>query len=196
MTEDGIKLTPLAGRVVIHKREAVTGSIFLAILISIFILVLIQALNVLFLRGIPALFWSLTALLVLADAAACALIFRRAITAAQTNSSAPPYTIAYRQDGVVVLCHKNGEREYFPAAEVTDIRGTRTRFAFILNGWAYSGNSNYGKVTFFLTHDGKTVKKSVKYVANCVQAAEFIRHAFLTHGGAEGGVADGASAAG
>ena len=56
MTEDGIKLTPLAGRVVINKREAITGSVFLAILINIFILVAVQALNVLFLRSIPALF--------------------------------------------------------------------------------------------------------------------------------------------
>lgn len=190
MTEDGIKLTPLAGRVVINKKEAITGSVFLAILISIFILVLVQALNVLFLRGIPALFWSLTAILVASDGAACALIFRRALSDAQINSSVAPYTIAYRQDGVVVLCHKNGVRESFPAAEVTDVKGKRAKLAFILNGWAYSGNLNYGKVTFYLSRgEGKVIKKSVKYVVNCAQAANFIRDVFLPQRGAVGGAA-------
>ena len=183
MTEDGIKLTPLAGRVVINKREAITGSVFLAILINIFILVAVQALNVLFLRSIPALFWTLTALFIAADAVLCVLVFRRALSDANGSPSAPPYTIAYRHDGFVVLCHKNGAREYIPAAEVTAVRAFPAKLGFIVNGWAYSGNLNYGKVTFYLAGGEKPVKKSVKYVVNCVQAANFIREVLLAPSG-------------
>ena len=57
MTDSGIKLTPLAGRAVINKKDPITGSVFLAILISAVLLVLVQSHNVLFFREMPALFW-------------------------------------------------------------------------------------------------------------------------------------------
>lgn len=177
MTEDGIKLTPLAGRVTLNKKEAITGSVFLAILINIFTAVLVQAANLLCLKPLPALFWCLTAVLIAADAALCVLVFRRALSDVTQNCSAAPYTIAYRHDGFVVLCHKGGEREYIPAAAVKDVRACPAKLGFIVNGWAYSGNLNYGKVVFFLDCGGeKPEKKSVKYVVNCVQAARYIRN--------------------
>ncbi len=176
MTENGIKLTPLAGRVTINKNEAITGSVFLAILINIFLIVQVQALNVLFLQNIPALFWTITAVLIAADAVLCALVFRRAISDVSVSSAAPPYTIAYRADGFIVLCHKNGEREYFAARDVVYVKASPAKLAFLINGWAYSGNLNYGRVTFYLASGlDKPVKKSVKYVVNCVQAVKFIR---------------------
>lgn len=182
MTEDGVKLTPLAGRVIINKREAITGSVFLAILLSIFILVLVQAFNVFLFRSIPALFWPLTAVLVVLDAVMCALIFRRALSDAGTSASAAPYTVAYRHDGFFVLCHKSGEREYIPADKIVGVKSSRAKLAFVLNGWAYSGNLNYGKVIFFISDGKNIVKKSVKYVVNCAQAARFIEYTILSKG--------------
>ena len=181
MTEDGIQLTPLAGRVVLNKKESITGSVFLAILINIFILVLVQALNALVLASVPALFWVLTALLIAADAVLCVLVFRRAITDAGEGTCAPPYTIAYRRDGYIVLCHKNGEREYFAVTDVVDVKAFPAKLGFIVNGWAYSGNLNYGRITFYLAspYGGEPIKKSVKYVVNCAQAAVYIREVFL-----------------
>lgn len=182
MTDSGIKLTPLAGRAVINKKDAITGSVFLAILISAVLLVLVQSLNVLFFRGMPALFWSFTAVLVLADGVLCVLVFRRALSDAGAARSVPPYTIAYRHDGFFVLCHKSGEREYIPADDIVKVTSSRAKLAFVLNGWAYSGGLNYGRVTFYVS-DGKTVsKKSVKYVANCAQSARFIQYTVLSRG--------------
>ena len=176
MTEDGIKLTPLAGRVTINKKEAITGSVFLAILINIFLIVLVQVLNVLLLHSIPALFWTFTAVIIAADGVLCVLVFRHAISDVSVSSSAPPYTIAYRADGFIVLCHKDGGREYIAARDVVYVKATPAKFAFLVNGWAYSGNLNYGKVTFYLASGlEKPVRKSVKYVVNCVQAVKFIR---------------------
>lgn len=190
MTEDGIKLTPLAGRVTLNKKEAITGSVFVAILINIFTAVLVQAANLLFLQSLPALFWCLAAVLISADAALCVYAFRRSISDVTQSCSAAPYTIAYRHDGFVVLCHKSGEREYIPAASVKDVKAYPAKLGFIINGWAYSGNLNYGRVVFFLDCGGeKAEKRTVKYVVNCVQAARYIRDVYLPQSGTlpEGG---------
>ena len=179
MNEDGIKITPIAGRVTINKREAITGSVFLAIIISACLLVLVQSLNVLFFRGTIWLFWSITAVLIAADGVLCVLFFCRAVNDASVSGRAAPYTIAYRHDGFFVLCHKNGEREYIPAAEVVRVTASRAKLAFVLNGWAYSGNLNYGKVTFYISRGRRPVKKQVKYVVDCARAARFINAVFF-----------------
>lgn len=181
MSEDGLRITPLAGRVAINKKEAVTGSVLLAILINIFVLVLVQFLSARLFQGYAALFWVLAVLLIVADAALCVLVFRRALSDV-CSAAAPPYTIAYRSDGYFVLCHKSGAREYVPLAAVADVKATPAKFGFIVNGWAYSGNLNYGKVTFYVFSGGRIEKKCVKRVVNCAQAANFIRQAFLPHG--------------
>ena len=81
-----------------------------------------------------------------------------------------------------MLCHKSGEREYIPADDIVKVTSSRAKLAFVLNGWAYSGGLNYGRVTFYVS-DGKTVsKKSVKYVANCAQSARFIQYTILPRG--------------
>ena len=181
MTEEVWQLTPLAGRVMLNKKEAVTGSVFLAILINMFVLVLVQALSSLFLSALPALFWVLTCLLIAADGTMCVMVFRLAFVDASASSAAPPYTIAYRSDGCIVLCHRNGECECFAASDVKEVRAYPAKLGFIVNGWAYSGNLNYGKVTFFLAckEGDEPEKRSVKYVVNCVQAAAYIRKVYL-----------------
>ena len=126
-----------------------------------------------------AAFWALAALVLVADAAVCVLLFTRAFYDAGSVATAPPYTIAYRSDGYIELCHRSGRREYFAVRQVADVRAYPAKLGFVIYGWAYSGNLNYGKVTFFLSDAGRLKKRSVKMVANCMDTARFIREDFL-----------------
>ena len=114
-----------------------------------------------------------------ADAALCALLFARAFYDARSVAAASPYTIAYRADGYIELCHRDGRREYFAVRQIADVRAYPAKLGFVIYGWAYSGNLNYGKVTFFLSDAGRLKKKSVKMVVNCTDTARFIREDFL-----------------
>lgn len=172
MSESQVKITPLAGRAPLRMKEAITGSVFIAILINVFILIFVQV-GVMFLLGtVSALFWTLVVLLVAADAAVCIFIFRVALNEVKENCSAPPCTIAYRSDGYIVIYHRNGSSESFPASDVAGVKASCAKLGYVLSGWAYSGSSNYGKVIFIL--EGQRKKKVVRYVVNCRQAADFI----------------------
>lgn len=178
MKEGTSRLTPLAGRTAIKKKEAITGSVFLAILITIFALVAVRALMAAF-AVLAAGFWVLVVALLLADVALCALVFSRAFYDADSCASSPPYTIAYRDDGYIELCHRNGRREYIPVRQIADVRAFPAKLGFIIYGWAYAGNLNYGKITFYLFDAGRLKKRSVKMVANCKNSARFIKEDFL-----------------
>ncbi len=179
MKEGAARLTPLAGRVALRKKDAITGSVFLAILITIFAVIAVRVLVAACLPSDAAAFWALAALVLVADAAVCVLLFTRAFYDAGSVATAPPYTIAYRSDGYIELCHRSGRREYFAVRQVADVRAYPAKLGFVIYGWAYSGNLNYGKVTFFLSDAGRLKKKSVKMVANCMDTARFIREDFL-----------------
>lgn len=182
MSEEQLKLTPVAGRATINKKEAITGSVSLAILINIFVLVLVQGANMLFLHTLPALFWVIAGLFIAADGVLCVLIFRRALQDAWQAADAAPYTIAFRSDGFLVLCHMDGRSEAIPIQEIICAKARPDKLGFIVNGWAYSGNLNYGSIVFFVKSGNKILKKRVKYVVNCAQAARYISGVFLSDG--------------
>ena len=164
MSEEQLKLTPVAGRATINKKEAITGSVSLAILINIFVLVLVQGANMLFLHTLPALFCVIAGLFIAADGVLCALIFRRALQDAWQAADAAPYTIAFRSDGFLVLCHMDGRSEAIPIQEIICAKARPDKLGFIVK----NGN--------------KILKKRVKYVVNCAQAARYISGVFLSDG--------------
>ncbi len=172
--------TPVAGRTVITKKDAFTGSVFLSIVISALLLVFVQAFNVLFFRRVPEAFWPVTACLVAADAAACAAVFARAFSTARGGG--PQYAVAYRSDGYFVVCHGGGSREYIAADRVLGVRASRARLRFLFGGWAYSQNAGCGKIVFYVRSGRRAARRSVRGVADCVHAARFISEAYLVRG--------------
>ena len=115
------KFTPLAGRTTPSARDAVTGSVFIVIIINIVILLFVELAIMYILDVLPALFWTFVAVLIVADAALCPLIFRLALGEVRENSSAPPYTVAM-QGNELILIHVDGSEERFEAARVTDVK--------------------------------------------------------------------------
>lgn len=174
MSESAVKVTPVAGRVSLRMKEAITGSVCIAILVNLCILIIIQA-GVIFLSDArPVLFSASVALLVAADIVLCIFIFRVAISEVRENCSAPSCTIAFRSDGYIVIYHRDGSKEIFSAESVMAVRARTAKLGYLLSGWAYLGKLNYGKVTFVLKDGRKLAEKSVRYVVNCRQAAGFI----------------------
>ena len=78
MKEGAARLTPLAGRVALRKKDAITGSVFLAILITIFAAIAVRVLVAACQPSDAAAFWARAALVLVADAAVCVLPFTRA----------------------------------------------------------------------------------------------------------------------
>ena len=177
---EDIKFTPLAGRTAPAAKDAVTGSVFIVIIINIVILLFVELAIVAMLDAVPALFWTFIAVLIAADAALCPLIFRLALHEVRENSSAPPYTVAVHGEELVLI-HTDGSEERFGADRVVEVKARPARFGFMLIGWASAGKPAYGKLIFSLKGEGGKRRK-VKYVAGSERAAEFIRRAIIRQG--------------
>lgn len=177
MKEGTVHVTPLAGRTTVKKKEAITGSVVFAVLILLLALIILRALA--YALGFTAPFWVISALLLAACGLLFALLFRRVLYDASSSAALLPYTVAYRSDGYIELCHRDGRREYFPVRQIADVRAFPSKLGVALYGWAYAGNLNYGKITFYLSDGGRYKRRSVKMVAGCKNAARFIREDFL-----------------
>ena len=171
------KFTPLAGRTAPAVKDAVTGSVFIVIIINIVILLFVELAIMYMLDVIPALFWTFTVVLIAADAALCPLIFRLALREVRENASAPPYTVAI-QGEELILIHTDGSQERFERRRVLSVKARPAHFGFMLVGWASAGRPGYGKLVFELEGEGSKRRK-VKYVAGCERAAEFIRQTII-----------------
>ena len=174
------EFTPLAGRTAPAAKDAVTGSIFIVIIINIVILLFVELAIISMLYTVPGLFWTFIAVLIAADAALCPLIFRLALHEVRENASAPPYTVAM-QGEELVLIHKDGSQERFERSRVLSVKARPAHFGFMLIGWASAGRHAYGKLIFSLAGEGGKRRK-VNYVAGSKRAAEFICEAVIPHG--------------
>lgn len=174
------KFTPLAGRTVPSVKDAVTGSVFIVIIINIVILLFVEVAVMYMLDVLPGLFWTFVAVLIAADVALCPLIFRLALREVRENASAPPYTVAM-QGEKLVLIHTDGSNEQFECSRVLSVKARPAHFGFMLVGWASAAKPGYGKLIFSLEGEGSKRRK-VKYVAGSERAAEFIRTAIIHRG--------------
>ena len=175
------KFTPLAGRTMPSARDAVTGSVFIVIIINLVILLFVELAIMYMLDTVPALFWTFVAVLIAADALLCPLIFRLALKEAHENCSAPPYTVAMQGDELVLI-HTDGTEERFKAVRVRQVKARPAHFGFMLVGWASAGKPGYGKLIFSLEGEGSKRRK-VKYVAGSKHAARFIREVIISRNG-------------
>ena len=166
-------LTPLAGRVVLGKKEAVTSAISVIILLNIFILLIVQVALSLLPSNLDPLFWVLLVLLLGADGALSPMCFHFAVKEVEENNAAYPYTVAEGSGGTMVIYHRDGRTETFLAKEVTEVHSKVTRLSW--NSLA-GPSRGYGSVYFTVRSQlNRVVIYKVNYVVNCVKAADFSR---------------------
>ncbi|MCD8039956.1 MAG: hypothetical protein LUF82_00360 [Clostridia bacterium] len=172
------KITPLAGRVVLGKKEAVTSAVFVVILLNMVILVIVRVAMLLIPSGLQALFWVLLAILLFADVALSPLCFYYAVNEVKENNAAPPYTVAIGGDGMLYLYHRDGRIQNLNPQELVKITA---RVAHVdWNSFAGGAGRGYGSLGFVVKSQmGRIVKYRVKYVVNCKQAAIYLSGLFV-----------------
>ncbi|MCD8372975.1 MAG: hypothetical protein LUD27_06725 [Clostridia bacterium] len=182
MQDEAEKITPLAGRAALGKKEAATSAIFVVILLNMVVLVLVRAAGLLIPPEYVAVFWIIFALLIIADAALSPLCFHYAMKEVKENNAAPAYTIAMKGNGTLYLFHRDGRVETLNAGDVIEIRAQVSRFGW--NALAEGSARGYGAIKFVVQSKmGRIVKYKVKYVINCVRTAEFLREYIIAKGG-------------
>ncbi|MCD7729798.1 MAG: hypothetical protein LUI60_07830 [Clostridia bacterium] len=173
MQGEAEKMTPLAARVVLGKKEAATSAISVVILVNMIVLVLVRATGLIIPSGLSAVFWVIVAILLAADVSVSPLCFYYALKEVKENNAAPDYTIAMKENGMIVLFHSDRRPQELYSGDVVKVTSRVARF----NWNALSGGSGrgYGTVKFVVQSQmGRIVKYKVKYVVNCDCVAEFL----------------------
>ncbi len=174
MQDEAEKITPLAGRVMLGKKEAATSAIFVVILLNMVVLVLVRALGLLLSPEHSVIFWVVFALLIVLDIVLSPLCFHFAMKEVKENNSAPIYTIAMKEDGTLILYHRDGRTQTLNSGDIVKITSHIARFSW--NALAGGSGRRYGTIKITVQSQmGRIVKYKVKYVVNCDEAAEFLR---------------------